>query len=132
MKKTIFLLILIAFVLIPIVSFAECYGVQLKWDANIEPDLEGYRIFMRLDGDAYDYSNPVEEVDRSAVDVWIRNIDEGCYAFVVRAFDTSGKESGDSNEVGPECLAELYIIITEAPANPTGCFINDIVKETCL
>lgn len=132
MKKTMFLLMVIAFIMIPVVSFAECYGIKLKWDANTESDLEGYRVFMRSDGNAYDYNNPAAEVDRSTVEIWIKNIEEGCYAFVVRAFDTSGKESGDSNEVGPDCMEDLFIIITEAPANPSGCFINNIVKEPCL
>ena len=71
--------------------------IMLEWQPNSEDNLAGYKVFMRAEGDSYDYGNPEWET-----------IDTGCafysldkhitYHFVVRAFSTEGDESGYSNE----------------------------------
>jgi len=73
--------------------------VTLEWDPNI-PTPDGYKIFMRIDGESYDYDNPVwTGTETSSI---IENLaDNQSYYFVVRAFD-NGSESGDSNEVAHE------------------------------
>ena len=32
--------------------------VLLTWDANREPDIGGYRVFVRQEGKSYDYERP--------------------------------------------------------------------------
>ncbi|BBO82741.1 hypothetical protein DSCO28_33070 [Desulfosarcina ovata subsp. sediminis] len=68
----------------------------LAWDAN-DPAPEGYRVYQRAEGNAYDYSNPAwTGTDTSCP---LNNLVDGTtYAFVVRAFSGT-LESADSNEV---------------------------------
>jgi PKD repeat protein len=72
--------------------------VSLQWDPNSEPDVAGYRIFIREQSQSYDYAAPSwEGTDTSCT---IYNLDETkTYCFVARAFDTSGLESQNSAEV---------------------------------
>jgi len=72
--------------------------ITLQWGRNNEPDLAGYRAFYREEGQAYDYENPYwESIDPICI---IYDLDETkTYYFVVRAFDTNGFESANSNEV---------------------------------
>jgi len=72
--------------------------VSLEWSPNTEPDLAGYRVFLREDGGTYDYASPSWEGVETTCTIY--GIDETkTYYFVARAFDTEGFESGDSNEV---------------------------------
>ncbi len=72
--------------------------VRLAWDANTEPDLAGYRVFSHRTNGSYDYSSPTWSGTENSCT--LENLDEGSdYYFVVRAFNTAGVESGDSNEV---------------------------------
>jgi hypothetical protein len=72
--------------------------VTLAWDPNDEPDLAGYRIFVRAEGESYNYGQPDwEGTDTTCT---IEDLEEDTtYYFVARAFDTSGNESVDSDEV---------------------------------
>jgi hypothetical protein len=71
--------------------------VTLAWDRNIEPGIGGYKVFMRQEGQDYDYRRH-EWVGRRT-SCTIHNLDdEANYCFVVRAFGKNGAESGDSNE----------------------------------
>jgi len=72
--------------------------VTLEWSPNSEPDLAGYRVFLREDGQSYDYTNPSWEGTEATATIY--NIDDTKrYYFIARAFDSEGFESGDSNEV---------------------------------
>lgn len=72
--------------------------VMLEWLPNSEANLAGYRVFMRADGQNYDYNNP--EWETVETDCKFYNLNKHTtYHFIVRAFDTDGNESGDSNEV---------------------------------
>lgn len=101
MKKNILKLTLVSFFLgcifcIPVVANAT--DITLQWQANTEPDLAGYRAFMREQGQGYDYKKPAWEGTETSCP--IKNLDDTkTYFFVVRAFDTEGYESGNSNEV---------------------------------
>lgn len=91
-----------------------CADVTLAWGGNEEPDLAGYRVFSRQLGQGYDYANPTWEGWIDPQEDWqepvntdengnpwctIPNLENGMtHCFVVRAFDTSGNESSDSNE----------------------------------
>lgn len=93
--------------------------VTLAWDAN-NPTPDGYRLFMRVDGQSYDYTNPAWQGPETTCT--IADLAEGTtYAFVVRAFD-GGLESGDSNEVvwTPEEAPETIVY----PKRPKQLIIN--------
>ncbi len=80
-------------------------NVSLAWDANTEPDLEGYYLYRKKGspGPPYDLvetysldelddpSNPKVVVDDLA---W-----NTTYSFVVTAYDTDGNESDGSNAI---------------------------------
>jgi len=71
--------------------------VTLAWDSNTEPGISGYKVFMRLEGEGYDYTRP-EWTGRNTTCTIHYLDDEANYCFVVRAFDNNGIESGNSNE----------------------------------
>jgi fibronectin type 3 domain-containing protein len=70
--------------------------VRLAWDANTEPDLAGYTVYAGTASGTYDLTaNETEHTQFTAT-----NADCGTtYFFVVTASDTSGNESGYSDEV---------------------------------
>ncbi|MCB2145654.1 MAG: fibronectin type III domain-containing protein [Deltaproteobacteria bacterium] len=82
--------------------------VTLAWDANQETTVIGYRVFCRKASDGYNYRHPIW--DSTATTCTLIGLDEYTdYAFVVRAYDYSGNQSADSQEVwytaGPPCRA---------------------------
>lgn len=96
--------LLVAFPLI--VSAAQ---VTLQWDAN-DPVPDGYRLFQRVSGQAYNYADPI--VNTTATSCAVNGLEEGTtYYFVVRAF-VGDDESSDSNEVAYTLAAP------ELPADP--------------
>jgi hypothetical protein len=70
--------------------------VTLEWDPN-DPAPEGYRLFRRLAGEAYDYNAPLGTVTGTRYEDDTIVAGE-TYHYVVRAFE-GADESGDSNEV---------------------------------
>jgi len=76
---------------------AYSVDVTLAWSENSEEDLDGYRVFCRQEGQSYDYSDPEWEGSETTCIIYNLN-DNTTYYFVTRAFDTSGNESGNSNE----------------------------------
>ena len=89
------------------VTSVHAMDVTLQWHPNSEPDLAGYRVFCREAGQSYNYLDPYwETIDPICT---IYDLDETkTYYFVVRAFDTHGLESANSNEV---------LLIKGVPAN---------------
>ena len=82
-----------------LLSAAPIWAAQitLAWDPN-EPTPNGYRLFMRAEGQTYDYTNP--EWTGSDTTCTVTNLADGVqYYFVVHAY-VGADESGDSNEVG--------------------------------
>jgi hypothetical protein len=71
--------------------------VTLEWDANTEPNLAGYRIYVGTASGSYG-TIPIEA--GLATTCTVGKLTNGrTYYFVATAFDTSGVESGRSNEV---------------------------------
>ena len=72
--------------------------ITLQWTPNNEPNLAGYRVFYFEESQSYNYLDPYwETIDPICT---INDLDETkTYYFVVRAFDTNGLESANSNEV---------------------------------
>lgn len=74
----------------------QAASVSLRWDPNV-PKPEGYRVFARKSGQAYDYQNPHWE--GRAVSCRIIGLEDFTkYYFVVRAYE-GDLESADSEEV---------------------------------
>lgn len=77
-------------------------SATLTWDAPTNnadgtplTDLAGYKIYYRTPSGYY-----TEVIDVGNVTTYkIENLNPGTYYFTVTAYDTSGNESGDSNEV---------------------------------
>jgi PKD repeat protein len=91
-------LILLNFLFLFIVTSGYARDVTLQWDPNSEPDLAGYRLFYCEEGQSYDYFNPSWEGTNTTCTIY--DLEENkTYYCVVRAFDTEGLESGNSNEV---------------------------------
>jgi hypothetical protein len=73
--------------------------ITLAWAPNNETNLAGYKVFCRESGERYDYNDPIWEADETETSCTVYGLgDSTSYCFVVRAFDTSGNESGNSNE----------------------------------
>ena len=92
----ILLVMLVLFILAITYRFALAADVTLEWDAN-QPPPTGYKLYQRLDGQAYDYTVPVWQGAETRVN--LNDLEPGIqYYYVVRAF-VGENESGDSNEV---------------------------------
>jgi len=93
----IFALLAFGFIFFP-PGIASAAQVTLEWDKNSEPDLAGYRVFCRQVGQNYDYSNPAWEGTETSCTIY--DLDDNIMHYLVaRAYDFSGNESGNSNEV---------------------------------
>lgn len=93
-------------------SAAPAATVQISWDANSEPDLAGYRIYSGTQsgnyGEPVDVGNVTEHVMQIAPEYG------ATYYFALTAYDTSGNESGHSDE------ASVFVPDSAAPETPKG------------
>jgi len=124
------------------VAYADC-SVTLEWSGNTETDLAGYRSFVHSKGQEYDYTNPAWEGTETTCDItgldytnpaW-EGTETTCditgldytkdYYFVVRAFDTEGFESGNSNEVST--VTNPNPVIGIGPGAPQGLAVTDVI-----
>jgi hypothetical protein len=72
--------------------------ITLKWAPNNDPDLAGYKVFYREEGQSYNYNEPYWESTEPECTIY--DLDNTkTYYFVVRAFDIDGNTSDNSNEV---------------------------------
>jgi hypothetical protein len=95
MKKFLLTFLLL---LLPLMAEATVVKLVFEWDANTESDLAGYRLFdSNQQGGPY---TQVLQVGRVTTCEDTIEIDPGqTVYYVLRAFDTAGNESGNSNEV---------------------------------
>ena len=96
------LIVITAFISFPTKSGAATQAT-LSWDENSEPDLAGYSLYARQVGKTYNYTSPEWEGSDTSCTIY-NLIDTVDYCFVVRAYDTDGNESPDSNEI---CLTNV-------------------------
>ena len=96
------LIVITAFISFPTISTAVTQAT-LSWDGNSEPDLAGYSLYARQAGKTYNYNSPEWEGSDTSCTIY-NLIDTVDYCFVVRAYDTNGNESLDSNEI---CLSNV-------------------------
>ena len=91
---------------------AQAATVQVTWNANTEPDLAGYRLYV---GQAPgQYGEPVDVGNVTGHVMEITPEYGATYYFALTAYDTSGNESGYSDEAtcfGPDGVK---------PEKPTG------------
>ena len=72
--------------------------ITLAWDANSEPDLEGYHLYARQADQEYNYNSPACDGSETSCTIYdLMNTVE--YCFVVRAYDTDGNESSDERQL---------------------------------
>ena len=104
----------VAFLFISTVNSLASTQVAIEWAPNTESDLAGYRVFCREQSQSYDYTNPSWEGTETYCTIY--DLDETkTYCFVVRAFDTEGFESGNSNEV-----CQALVIFNQPPIADAG------------
>ena len=107
MKKLLTILAILA-----IAGIAQAATVQITWNPNTEPDLSGYKLYHGTASGQYG-----EPVDVGNVTGHVMEITPqygGTYYFAVTAYDTSGNESGYSDE------ATCFIPDGVKPEKPTG------------
>jgi fibronectin type 3 domain-containing protein len=109
MKRLI--LILIALMLL-LSGSSQAAQIKLTWNANTEPDLSGYRIHYGTASGQY--SVPVDVGNVTEHTLTLTPQYGTTYYFVLTASDTSGNESGYSNEVS------VFVPDSTAPAPPKG------------
>jgi K319L-like, PKD domain len=104
-NKLWYIFIIPCFIFISFIHSFASTQVSLEWNPNSEPNLAGYRVFCHEEGKSYDYTNPIWEGTNNYCTIYNQDETKTCY-FVVRAFDTEGLKSGDSNEVRLEAAPE--------------------------
>jgi hypothetical protein len=98
------------------------HGAQLtlSWQPSTDLDVAGYRLFSRKGGQSYDYNHPAWEGRATACTYEFDAVVNTTYCFVVRAFDTAGNESANSNEAcwtAPAFVLESLSITGPASVN---------------
>ena len=92
---------------------ADAATVTLGWDANDEPDLEGYVLYRNTGspGPPYQYSQevPEEELDDPLhPQATLTNLQEGnTYYIALTAYNTEDVESGFSNNICVEVIDDV-------------------------
>ncbi len=97
MRLFCFLLVLVI-CFFPSVVFS--YDISLSWD-EISDDVDGYKVFMRVQGQGYDYNSPVFQGDAGSCTITGLNLDVQ-YFFVARSYrdiDNGSIDSENSNEI---------------------------------
>ncbi len=113
MKKLFIILALLA-----IAGTTQAATIQVTWNPNTEPDLAGYRLYV---GEASgQYSEPVDVGNVTEHQLTITPQYGATYYFALTAYDTSGNESGYSDE------ATCFIPDGVKPEKPTG--LKAIIK----
>ena len=91
---------------------AQAAQIQVTWDPNTEEDLAGYRLYV---GQAPgQYGEPVDVGNVTGHVMEITPQHGATYYFALTAYDTSGNESGYSDE------ASCFVPDGVKPEKPTG------------
>jgi len=115
-----FKVLLLFIIFISPANVAHCLDLSFAWDANTEPDLAGYRVFYRQEGQNYDYNNPVWETIETTCTIF--GLDNNTtYYFISRAFDIYGNESDNSVELCHGAGIKAYS--SGGGGGGGGCFI---------
>jgi len=130
--KALFLIILLMFISVLLSQSAHGAQVTLAWDPNKENDLAGYKLYFGVTSGTYTNSINVGNVTQYT----ITNLDAyTIYYCAVTAYDTSGNESGYSNEM-VHVISENHNSktqqVTDSGSNSGkgGCFIHTIIHPS--
>jgi len=75
----------------------------LSWDANSEPDLQGYKLYLATISGGY--GAPIATLPMDVTSYTVTGLEPGStYFFVVTAYNSDGVESSFSNEVNKTTL----------------------------
>ena len=113
-------------ILILILSAENLFSaeVTLAWNSNTDPNLDGYKIFYRQEGDSYNYNHPDWVGNHTETTCTIYGLDDNTtYCFVARAVDVQGNESADSDEVCCEPTGSNPHSGSSGSGSGGGCFI---------
>ena len=98
-------------------SVSQTTEVTLAWDAN-DPAPDGYYIYQRVEGQAYDYAQPIWTTADTTATIYNLSYDT-TYYYVVRAY-VGTDASGDSNEVSFISTGTQAPPANQAPAADAG------------
>lgn len=87
--------------------------VSLTWNANEEPDIEGYNIYRTSPGGGPEKVNASVVPEAAYLDTGLA---DGDYAYAVTAVDRHGNESEKSNSAP----AKVYTPLVDQPYTPVG------------
>lgn len=107
MKKLLTILAILA-----IAGIAQAATVQVTWNPNTEPDLAGYKLYHGTASGQYGEPIDVGNVTGHVMEITPQH--GATYYFALTAYDTSGNESGYSDE------ATCFIPDGVKPEKPTG------------
>ena len=113
MKKLFTILAILA-----IAGIAQAATVQVTWNPNTEPDLSGYKLYHGTASGQYGEPIDVGNVTGHVMEITPQH--GATYYFALTAYDTSGNESGYSDE------ATCFIPDGVKPEKPTG--LKAIIK----
>lgn len=113
MKKLFTILAILA-----IAGIAQAATVQVTWNPNTEPDLSGYKLYHGTASGQYGEPVDVGNVTGHVMEITPQH--GATYYFALTAYDTSGNESGYSDE------ASCFIPDGVKPEKPTG--LRAIIK----
>lgn len=103
-------------------------NADLTWDANTEADLAGYKVYYGTSSRSY--GAPIDVGNQTSYSV--TGLGSQTYYFAVTAYNTSGAESGYSNEVSKsfsDTTAPTLSTITVAGITSTGATISWTTNE---
>ena len=109
----------------PIVS-----GIRIDWKPNAEPDLDGYRVYRRLnDNPNYDSMNIILLPDTTFTNAPLSGTNK--YYYTVRAFDDDGRASPMSDEAygRPITLDQGILIVDETKNWISGNYPHDTTQD---
>jgi len=126
-------------------NIAHCYNPGFAWDANTESDLAGYNFYYKNGDSSGPYNGTGADEGDSPINIPLDRLnnpanpqftihglsDTETYSFVITAYDTTGNESGFSNELtyissSSPGNAPPEITIT-APDNGSSYNLNDSI-----
>jgi len=114
------LLTLLFVILSLLVPAAHAGEVTVAWDPNPEPEVAGYKIYFGTTPGNYTVSMNAGNITSMV----ISGLETGLtYYFAAVAYDSSGNESGFSNEISYVVPAAASAEPSPSPGSGSGCFI---------